>query len=103
MQLDGKRILVDPVFSGRASPIPGTVTAFAGTDRYSVTDLPEIDILFITHDHWDHIDYHVLQDLRTKVHTVITGLGVGEHLESWGYRGEQLIEKDWNEDIHLGD
>lgn len=42
IQLDGKRILVDPVFSGNASPIPGTVTAFKGTDRYKVEDLPDI-------------------------------------------------------------
>src|SRR5690606_11939984 len=51
IQIDGKRILVDPVFSGNASPIPGTVKAFNGTDIYTVADLPEIDYLFISHDH----------------------------------------------------
>src|SRR5690554_1020903 len=49
LQIDGKRILVDPVLSGNASPIPGTNRAFAGTNLYTVDDIPKIDHLFITH------------------------------------------------------
>jgi len=102
IQLDGKRILVDPVFSGNASPIPGTNKAFKGTDRYQVADLPPIDYLFISHDHYDHIDYETLIALRDKVKKVICGLGVGSHFERWGYGEEQLLEKDWDEEIDLG-
>jgi L-ascorbate metabolism protein UlaG (beta-lactamase superfamily) len=101
MQLDGKRILVDPVFSGNASPIPGTNKAFKDTDRFTVADLPAIDYLFITHDHYDHVDHETLVQLQTKVQKVICGLGVGSHLEKWGYTDSQLIEKDWNETITL--
>ncbi|WP_286969581.1 MBL fold metallo-hydrolase, partial [Flavobacterium sp. UBA4854] len=54
IQLEGKRFLIDPVFSGNASPIPGTTKSFKGTDIYTVDDLPEIDYLLITHDHYDH-------------------------------------------------
>jgi L-ascorbate metabolism protein UlaG (beta-lactamase superfamily) len=103
MQIDGKRILVDPVFSGNASPIPHTAKSFNGTDIYTVDDLPEIDYLFISHDHYDHIDYETILKLRTKTKKVICGLGVGEHFEYWGYKIENIIESDWNEQIELGD
>ncbi len=103
IQLDGKRILVDPVFSGNASPIPGTNKAFKGTDLYTVADLPPIDYLFISHDHYDHVDYETLIALKDKVKNVICGLGVGSHFEHWGYTEKQIIEKDWNETISLGD
>ncbi|RZK39552.1 MAG: MBL fold metallo-hydrolase [Pedobacter sp.] len=103
MQLDGKRILVDPVLSGNASPIPGTNKAFEGTDLYSVDDLPPIDYLFISHDHYDHVDYETVNKLKDKVKRVICGLGVGAHFEHWGYKPTQIIENDWNEEVDLGD
>lgn len=101
IQLDGKTILVDPVFSGNASPVPGTVPSFSGTDIYTVADLPPIDYLFISHDHYDHVDYETVLALKTKVRKVICGLGVGSHFESWGFDPEQIIERDWNEKIEL--
>lgn len=101
MQLDGKRILVDPVFSGNASPVPRTVRAFRGTDRYTVADLPPIDYLFISHDHYDHTDYETLIALREKTGKVVCGLGVGAHFERWGYAAERIIERDWNEEVKL--
>jgi L-ascorbate metabolism protein UlaG (beta-lactamase superfamily) len=103
MQADGKRFLVDPVFSGNASPIPGTTRSFNGADIYTVADLPDIDYLFISHDHYDHLDYETITQLRTKVKKVICGLGVGSHLEHWGYSSDQLIEKDWHQEVPLGD
>ena len=104
IQIDGKRILVDPVFCGSASPIPFGTRAFEGTDIYDVADMPDkIDYLFISHDHWDHLDYQTVKALKPKIKTVICGLGVGEHLEHWGYDAKQIIEKDWNETIMLGD
>ncbi|WP_231490551.1 MBL fold metallo-hydrolase [Pedobacter sp. Leaf170] len=103
IQLDGKRILVDPVFSGNASPIPGTVVAFKGTERYKVEDLPDIDYLIISHDHYDHVDYQSLVELKSKTKKVICGLGVGADFEEWGYNLNDILEKDWNETIDLGD
>lgn len=103
MQIDGKRFLVDPVFSGNASPIPGSVKSFPGTDGYTVADLPEIDYLFISHDHYDHVDHETLMALKDKTEKVICGLGVGSHFESWGYASENIIEKDWYEKVELGD
>ena len=100
IQVDGKKILVDPVFSGAASPLPFTTRAFAGADVYTATDMPEIDYLFITHDHWDHLDYHTVVELKSKVKQVITSLGTAAHLERWGYKNK-IIEKDWDEAVKL--
>lgn len=102
IQLDGKRFLIDPVFSGNASPIPNTVLAFKGTERYKVEDFPEIDYLIISHDHYDHVDYETLIKLREKTKKVICGLGVGADFEAWGYPLVKILEKDWNETLDFG-
>ncbi len=102
VQLEGLRILVDPVFSGNASPIPGTTKSFKGTELYTEADFPEIDYLFISHDHYDHLDYKTMKALQSKVKHVVCGLGVGAHLESWGYTKEQLLENDWHDRVSMG-
>ena len=101
IQLDGKKILVDPVFSGTASPIKFTTRSFKGSDVYSTDDIPEIDYLFFTHDHWDHLDYETIIKLKSKIKKVITGLGTGAHLEYWKYDANRIIELDWNEEMIL--
>ena len=101
LQINKKRILVDPVFSGNASPLPNTVKSFTGTDIYSVDELPQIDYLFISHDHYDHLDHKTILALRNKVDKVVCGLGVGSHFEKWGYDTDKLIEKDWYQNIEL--
>ncbi|MDO9375885.1 MAG: MBL fold metallo-hydrolase [Ferruginibacter sp.] len=101
IQADGLKLLVDPIFSGNASPIPGSTKAFKGSDVYSVEDLPEIDYVFISHDHYDHLDYQTMQQLKGKVKKVICGLGVGAHLERWGYAPADIIEMDWDTDVQL--
>lgn len=101
IQIDGKKILVDPIFSGRSSPVKFTTKSYAGSDVFSVEDIPEIDYLFITHDHWDHLDYETVTGLRPEVKKVITGLGTGAHLEHWGYSKDIIIECDWNDEVLL--
>jgi L-ascorbate metabolism protein UlaG (beta-lactamase superfamily) len=100
MQMDGKRILVDPVFSGNASPLSFTTKSFAGSDIYSVSDLPDIDYLFITHDHWDHLDYPTILQLKTKVKKIITGLGVSAHLIFWGFDRKNITEMEWDSQVN---
>ena len=102
-QIDGKKILVDPVFSGHASPVAFSTRAFKGTNIFKAEDIPEIDFLFLTHDHWDHLDYDTLIKMKPKVKKIIKGLGTGEHLEAWGFHPDLIIEKDWNEEIVLAD
>jgi L-ascorbate metabolism protein UlaG (beta-lactamase superfamily) len=103
MQVGGLKILVDPVLSGHAAPVSFMVRAFNGANTYSVADLPKVDYLLISHDHYDHLDKKTVKALQPNVGQVICGLGVGAILERWGYTGSQVIEADWNETIPLRD
>ena len=98
---EGKKILVDPVFSGFASPFSIAIPAFEGSNTYQVSDMPEIDILLLTHDHFDHLDYKTIKALRPKVKSIVTTLGLGEHLEKWGYNKDLISELNWDESISI--
>lgn len=102
MNLSGKKILVDPVFY-QGSPVNFINKMFKGTDVYKPADMPDIDFLVISHDHWDHLDYQTVKEIEPRVKHVVTGLGVGEHFEYWGYPIEKIIELDWWESADLGD
>lgn len=91
----GRHILVDPVFSVHASPVPFMVRAFRGTYIISVEELPPIDYLVLTHDHYDHLDFETVTRLRPTVKKVICSLGVGAHLQHWGYEPSIIHELDW--------
>ena len=97
LKLNGKNILADPVFCGYASPVPFIGRAFPGTDVYAPGDLPEIDVLVISHEHWDHLDYKTLSALRPKIRNVVCGLGLGEYFEMWGFDPKVIHEGDWHE------
>lgn len=101
MQVDGKTFLIDPVLGKNASPLSFTTKSFKGTSIYTVSDIPFIDYLFISHDHWDHLDYKTMLGLKSKVNKIITGLGTAEHLNLWGFEANQVIEMDWNESLVL--
>ncbi len=103
LQLDGKKMLVDPVLSGNASPLSFTTKSFDGSNIYDTDEIPDIDILFISHDHWDHLDYRTVMKLKPKIKKIICGLGVGQHFERWGFHADMVIEKDWNEKIEIGE
>ena len=102
LQLDGRKILIDPVFSSYASPIFFVNRAFDGSNVYSADDFPTIDILAITHDHWDHLDYPTIMQLKPKIKTVLCPLGVGEYFEQWNFDAEKIIEDDWDSAIDFG-
>ncbi|AVQ24674.1 MBL fold metallo-hydrolase [Fusobacterium periodonticum] len=103
IQIAGKKILVDPVFSKYASPVPFSNKAFEGTNIYTVDDLPEIDILLITHDHYDHLDYPTVKKLKDKVAKVIVPLGVDAHLLRWGFDEEKIVTVDWDDEVTIDD
>lgn len=102
LQIGGKRILVDPVFC-KAAPLGFINAPFAGTAIYSPDDMPPIDYLVITHDHWDHLDHQTVTRLRERIGTVVCPLGVGEHFEYWGFDPKRLIEMDWDEETTTDD
>ncbi|WP_241788270.1 MBL fold metallo-hydrolase [Sphingobacterium rhinopitheci] len=101
LQLDHKKILIDPVFSKYATPVRVSVKAFDMSYEYTAQDIPEIDIMVITHDHWDHLDYNTFQEIKHKVKHIVTGLGVGAHLEKWGYPSAQITELYWGESANI--
>ena len=99
LQLSGKRILIDPVFSSSAAPFARFNRAFRGEYPYTADDMPDIDILLISHDHWDHLDYPTLLALKPRIKDIICPLGVGSHLEYWGFTN--FFEGDWVHTICL--
>ncbi|MDW6004213.1 MBL fold metallo-hydrolase [Vibrio mangrovi] len=108
IQLDGLRFLVDPVLSENASPVPYTNLAFRGSNIYQPDDIPDIDYLLITHDHWDHLDYPTVNALRHKISQIITPFGVGSYFRQWGFSAEKIFEGYWydcfreqNIEIHI--
>ena len=95
IHINGKNILVDPVFCGYASPFSFTGHSFKGSDIYTADDFPVIDILILTHDHYDHLDYKTVVNLSTKTKNICTSLGVGSHLRYWGIDPAIISEFDW--------
>lgn len=98
LQIDRVKILVDPVFSQRPSPFSFIGTKnYKGTDFIKAEDFPELDIVLITHDHYDHLDYQSILKLQSKTKLFITSLGLGAHLEHWGVPQEKIVELAWGE------
>ncbi|GAC1413201.1 MAG: MBL fold metallo-hydrolase [Candidatus Doudnabacteria bacterium] len=102
LQHQNFKVLVDPIFSGYASPFPLFGKSFSGSDAYTADDFPNLDLLVLSHDHYDHLDYKTILKLAAKVKKVVTSLGVGAHLEYWGIPQSKIIELDWNEKTDLG-
>ncbi|MBL0744356.1 MBL fold metallo-hydrolase [Chryseolinea lacunae] len=96
IHIDGKNILVDPVFSLRASPVQYMgMKAYPIETPYSLDDFPDLDAVIITHDHYDHLDYNSILKLKDKTKNFYTALGVGSHLAHWGIEEERIHEFDW--------
>jgi L-ascorbate metabolism protein UlaG (beta-lactamase superfamily) len=102
IKADEKHILIDPVFSGHASPFSFSVKAFKGSNVYGVNNLPPIDALILTHDHYDHLDYQTILKLKGKTGHVYTSLGVASHLKYWGFNEKDITEFSWG-DSHTMD
>ncbi len=106
LEVDGHRFLTDPVWSERVGPV-----GFAGPKRFfppplAIQDLPPVDAVLISHDHYDHLDYATIVALprrpkRPDVH--VCPLGVGAHLERWGVAAAKIIELDWWDSRAFGD
>lgn len=103
IEIDGVRVLTDPVWGPRASP-----ARFAGPKRFqpvpvAVRELPPLDAVLVSHDHYDHLDYPTIRELRKRAVPFITSLGVGAHLEYWGVPPECIVELDWWESHRIPD
>lgn len=102
LQLDTLKILVDPVFSKTPSPFSFIgKKQYAGTDFIKAEDFPAIDVLLITHDHYDHMDYQSILKLKDRVKHFLTSAGAGSHLIRWGIPAEKITELAWEEQTVL--
>jgi L-ascorbate metabolism protein UlaG (beta-lactamase superfamily) len=99
--IGGRRILVDPVLSAHAAPVSFFGKSYPGTNTYTPDDFPTLDVVLITHDHYDHLDHKTIVRLKSKVNHFYTSLGVGAHLERWGIEPEKITELDWWESMML--
>ena len=101
IKTNGKTFLVDPVFSGNASPVSFFGKSYPGADVYTVADFPKLDGIIISHDHYDHLDYSTITKLLPKTKHFYTALGVGQHLSPWGVDETKITELDWWESVKL--
>ena len=95
IEIDGLRVLTDPVWGPRASP-----SRLAGPKRFQpvpvpLRAMPPVDLVLVSHDHYDHLDYPTIRELARRDVPFVTSLGVGAHLEAWGVRPERIVELDW--------
>jgi len=103
LEVDGQNVLIDPVWSERASPF-----SFLGSKRFypsplALEDLPDIDAVLISHDHYDHLDMATVKQLKEKGLQWYVPLGVGSHLRYWGVAPDDIHEMDWWDDQQVGD
>lgn len=94
-------ILVDPELSSFAGPFSGLVNSFEGADTYKPEDMPPIDVLIVSHDHYDHLDYGTVMKLKSKVKKVVVPMGIGSHFTYWGYDKAKIQELNWGESISI--
>lgn len=103
IQSKGFTVVVDPVLSGNASPVKFFGKEFKGTSVYTTDDFPEIDLLVITHDHYDHLDYKTIVKFKDKIKQVVCSMGVGSHLEYWGIAPAKITELNWWENYKVNE
>ena len=101
IEIDDRRVLVDPIWGDRVSPF-----SFVGVKRWyapplAIEDLPELDLVLISHDHYDHLDRPTIEALARRDTRFVVPLGVGAHLAYWGVPEERIVELDWWEHTTL--
>ncbi len=103
IEVDGHRVLTDPVWSHRVSPSPLIGPARLHPTPIEVDALPPVDAVLISHDHYDHLDKHtVVALLRTQRAPFVVPTGIGAHLRHWGVPEDRIVELDWDESVTVG-
>ena len=95
LEIDGTRVLIDPMWSDRSSPFRHVGPSRSHAPPISLSDLPTIDVVVISHDHYDHLDMDTVRALAPRGVLFAVPLGVGTHLETWGVAADRIIELDW--------
>ena len=98
LEIDGGRILVDPVWGHRVSPSPTFGPTRLHEPPIGLDELPQVDAVVISHDHYDHLDLPTVRALLAgQSAPFVVPIGVGEHLRKWGVPEERIVELDWND------
>jgi L-ascorbate metabolism protein UlaG (beta-lactamase superfamily) len=101
IELDGARILTDPMWGERASPSRWVGPSRMHRPPLALADLPPIDAVVISHEHYDHLDMGTIEALGARGVTFHVPLGVGAHLGAWGIPAAQFVEHDWWQDATI--
>lgn len=101
IELDGLRLMIDPVLSQYASPVPGFIKRYSQAP-VSLDDLPRTDLVIISHDHYDHLDKKTIRKLAAQGARFFVPQGVGKHLLSWDIGSEQIQEATWWQEFSFG-
>lgn len=97
-----KTLLIDPILGDNAAPLPSIIAPFKGADIYAPSEIPPVDFLIITHNHYDHLSKKTLKALLGKVKRAIVPLGIGKYLKAWGLDEGKITELDWGEVADFG-
>lgn len=96
----GKTMLIDPMFGNAPSPFPWLAgNRYSGGMPFEVEQLPPVDAVFLSHDHYDHLDYGTIRRLKGNVRQFFVPLGVGAHLQRWGIDPKIIRECDWQDEL----
>ncbi len=102
VEIEGRRVLLDPVWSERCSPVPSVGPKRLHPMPVALADLPPLDAIVVSHDHYDHLDLPTVRALaRLQQAPFLVPLGVGAHLELWGVPANRIVELDWDEDVDV--
>jgi len=103
IEMDGKRIMTDPMLSSHAFPLKWLAPKRYNPPPMKVEELPAIDIVVISHDHFDHLDMKTVIELAKKGSQFFVGVGIKAHLMRWGIPAKQINEMDWWESVTFND
>ncbi|PQJ16741.1 MBL fold metallo-hydrolase [Aureicoccus marinus] len=101
LQLQGKNILIDPMFGQVPAPHPWLDGKRFGKLPIEIKKLPQIDAVLLSHDHYDHLDHLSILLIKDKVKHFFTPLGLGNHLQRWGVSKEDITELNWSEEVNF--
>jgi L-ascorbate metabolism protein UlaG (beta-lactamase superfamily) len=104
LEVDGRRVLVDPVWSDRVSPSPLLGPTRLHPAPVRLEDLPPVDAVLISHDHYDHLDLPTVRWLLRRSNApFVVPLGIGVHLRTWGVPEHRIVELDWDGSTTVGE
>jgi L-ascorbate metabolism protein UlaG (beta-lactamase superfamily) len=103
VEIDGQRVLLDPVWGHRVSPSPVFGPTRLHPSPVPLEDLPPVDAVVISHDHYDHLDLLTVRELlRTQTAPFVVPLGIGQHLRKWHVPEDRIVELDWDATHSIG-